>query len=67
MIPVNSSNISAIGYDPELRTLTVRFKSGDAHCYEDVSHDHYHALMNADSVGKYFHLHIRNAHKARKA
>jgi hypothetical protein len=62
LTPVESSNIKAIGYDPNSRTLHVQFNSGATHQYEDVSPDKHAALMAADSKGSHFHANIKNAH-----
>lgn len=64
--PVKSSNIDAIGYDDEAKRLTVKFKSGQTHDYHGVDPAHWAKLSSAESVGKYFHAHIRNAHKSSK-
>jgi hypothetical protein len=37
MYPVVSTNVLAIGYDPQIRTLRVRFRSGGAYDYYGVS------------------------------
>lgn len=73
MTPVKSSNISAIGYDSIARHLTVQFKDGATHRYEDVSPEKHAGLMGHGvpfgrdhSVGKYFHAHIKGAHKSKK-
>lgn len=55
MNPVESSQITAIGYDPEARRLFILFKNGAAtYAYENVSEVQYENLMNAESVGSYF-------------
>ncbi len=66
MTPVKSSNIEAIHHDPVTNALTVRFRSGATHRYDDVSAEKHAALMAADSIGGHFHKHIRNAHKSSK-
>jgi hypothetical protein len=53
LIPVESSMIQAVGYDPETHILEVVFTSGQTYCYEDVPPDVYQALMAADSKGQY--------------
>ena len=60
---VKSSNIEAIGHDPETNTLTVRFKGGNVYHYEGVDADKHKALMGASSVGSHFHANIKNLHK----
>jgi len=63
---VTSSNISSIGYDKETQTLEIEFKGGSVYTYHDVSPAKADELMNAESHGKYFHAHIRNAHSFSK-
>lgn len=57
--PVESSNIESVGYDPDAKRLEVRFKGGQLWEYDDVDEATHADLLNADSVGKYFHAHIR--------
>lgn len=65
--PVKSSNISAIGHDPETKTLHVAFSNGTRYVYHDVDAEKHAALMKADSVGSHFHAHIRSGgHKFTK-
>ncbi len=68
--PVQSSNIKAVGYDAEARHLTVQFKDGASHRYEDVPAETHAGLMGEGvkdhSVGKYFHAHIKGKHKSKK-
>lgn len=67
MKPVTSSNIEAIGHDPDANELHVKFASGQTHIYENVGAATHAALMAADSIGKYFHANIRSAFNSRKA
>jgi hypothetical protein len=64
--PVKSSNIEAIGHDPETQTLHVHFKGGGAYHYSDVPAPKYQALMDAPSKGSHFAQHIRGKHRAEK-
>jgi hypothetical protein len=57
---VTSSNISAIGYDPETETLEVEFKGGTVYSYSGVTPQQHSALINADSIGSHFHKNIRS-------
>lgn len=59
MTPVKSSNIEAVGYDAEKKILSVKFKSGGTFQYGDVPEGVHKAFVGADSVGSYFHRHIR--------
>lgn len=64
--PVISSQIKEIAYDKNSETLYVRFKNGGkVYSYTPVSLETYDELMNADSVGKYYHANIRKALKGR--
>jgi hypothetical protein len=60
MRPVNSSNLSSVGYDSWSATLVIAFRNGSVYQYYQVPHAEYHGLMNASSHGKYFHRHIRD-------
>lgn len=67
MTPVKSSNIRAVGYDSTTRAMKVQFHDGVTHQYEDVDPKHHEEMMKPDtSVGKYFHAHIKGAHKSKK-
>lgn len=59
MIPVSSSNLSEVGYDPQTNTLRISFKSGSMYDYFGVSQDVYENLMSADSLGSYHYYNIR--------
>ena len=57
MIPVSSSNISAIGYDGT--TLYVGFRSGGLYKYFNVPQSVYNGLMSASSHGSYLANYIK--------
>jgi hypothetical protein len=65
MKEVKSSQIRAIGYDPETETLAVEFlpkgkwPASEYH-YSFVNSDTYYALMTAESIGKYFADNIKS-------
>jgi hypothetical protein len=64
MVPVDSSGIAAIGYEPELRTLFVHFLSGAKYKFFNVTPQQHQAFMMAkDSYGKHFMSKIRGKHK----
>jgi hypothetical protein len=50
---VESSMISAVGYDQESQTLHVVFNSGTLYSYFEVPPEIYAELMEADSKGSY--------------
>jgi hypothetical protein len=68
MVAVDSSNISAIGYDEEESIMYVQFhrKGSDfaerLYMYFNVPEEVYNGLYMADSVGSYFHHYIRHSY-----
>jgi hypothetical protein len=64
--PVKSSNISSIGYDPVTCTLQVEFRNGGLFNYDGVTPDQHAEMMKADSIGRYFHAHVRNGCRCSK-
>lgn len=64
MQPVQSSNISSIGYDAESDTLYVTFHSGRTYKYENVPPGEFQMLERAGSVGSYFANNIRDQYTA---
>ena len=60
--PVESSNIAAVGHDPETNTLRVQFRSGQVYDYQDVPAEVHAALINASSIGSHLHNHIKGKH-----
>lgn len=64
--PVLSSNIDAVGYHQDSRTLHVRFTSGATYQYRDVDPAEHEALIHAKSVGSHFAQHIRAIYQGEK-
>ena len=50
---VHSSNVVAVGYDPETKEARVRFTSGAEYAYAGVSSHDYADLKSAPSVGEH--------------
>jgi hypothetical protein len=67
MKPVQSSNVSHIGYDPATKTLSIQFKGGNLYHYEGVSPEAFKALEDADSIGGHIARHIRGKYQHKKA
>ena len=65
MTEVISSNLLAIGFDDEVESLYVQFKSGKIYEYENVPASVYDELSEAESVGKYFNQFIKNNYTTR--
>lgn len=57
-VPVTSSNIASIGFDPDTQTLEVEFTNGDVYQYMGVPADVHEAFMASDSKGKFRHAYI---------
>lgn len=64
----NSSNIEGVHHDG--KTLTVQFKGGNQYDYEDFPADLHAKWMAAhdagESVGKFFHAHIKPHYTGKK-
>jgi hypothetical protein len=58
-MPVSSSNLISVGYEPETQTLEIEFKSGAVYQYSGVPPEEFASFMNADSKGSYFHARIK--------
>lgn len=54
MIPVESSNLAAIGYNGRSAVLTISFRSGGTYQYYAVPQAVYHQLMASASLGSFF-------------
>ena len=63
MKPVEkSSNVKAIGYDPESKKMRVAFKGKDGdnvYEYDDVPPHEHANMLSAESAGSYFAKNIR--------
>ncbi len=59
LIPVESSHIKAIGYDPETRVLRVQFKDDSLHDRADTTPEEFSRFMAAPSYGGHFNAHFR--------
>lgn len=59
MISVDSSDLSAVGYDPVSKILRIIFHSGGVYDYFDVPESTYVGLMNATSKGQYHNIYIK--------
>ncbi|PIR88474.1 MAG: KTSC domain-containing protein [Candidatus Harrisonbacteria bacterium CG10_big_fil_rev_8_21_14_0_10_44_23] len=64
--PVKSSDLKAIGYDPETKILEVEFQSGSLYQYVNVAENVYSELMKSDSKGNYFNTQIRDGYQNTK-
>jgi len=66
MVPVDSSNLAAVGYDESASILYITFNNGWRYMYFDVPSEIYRGLLNASSKGKYHHAYIKNAYRCQR-
>lgn len=59
MIPVNSTNIAAIGYDNEAATLRIDFLRGPSYEYYGVPVELFEGLRYSTSKGTYLNNYIK--------
>lgn len=60
--PVSSSQVKAVGYDAQSKTLAVQFTRGTGaiYHYPNVEAKTHSDFIGADSVGTYFGKHIKH-------
>ena len=65
LTPVKSSQIEAVGHNPEINTLRIQFKSrdpkkpGSTYDYANVTPEQHKAMVEAESVGSHFYKNIK--------
>lgn len=62
MVPVNSSNVEAIGYDSSNEIVHVKFLDGSVYIYKGVTESEYLNLKSAASIGSYLHRNFKNVY-----
>ena len=65
-LPVTSSNVAEIGYDPATMILEVAFLNGTVYQYFDVPESLYLELLHAESVGRFLNEQIKNSYRYTK-
>jgi hypothetical protein len=63
LIPVQSSAISAIGYDSTTGQMYVQFKHGKVYAFCGVPQHVYEAFLSAGSKGHYYDTYIRDRYQ----
>ena len=61
MKPVSSSQIAALGYDEDTRTMRVQFVKGGVYDYANVDEDLFTRLLHSESVGRDFAKEIKGS------
>ncbi len=65
-VPIESSDLVSIGYDPATSILEVEFQGGRVYQYRDVEPDIHAQFMKADSFGTFFFAHINGHYRYQK-
>ena len=60
MIPVRSSAIRAVGYDPVAMRMRILFTQGHSYDFCRVPAHVYNGLMSASSMGSYYNNFIKD-------
>lgn len=63
MLPVDSSNIKAIGYAPDARVLQVDFLTGSRYRYFAVDQQVFDRFITATSKGQFLNREIKTAYE----
>jgi KTSC domain len=63
---VNSSKISAVGYDPKAQALEVEFRDGKVLVYSGVSQEVHRQFMAAPSATSFFEDKIDENYSSRR-
>lgn len=67
MVPVRSSTLESIGYDPETRELHVRFaRAAVTYVYLDVERSVFQSFLGAESKGQFFHEQVKDSYSYRQ-
>ena len=66
LIPVESSNIKAVGYDPATKEMHVQFAGGDTYAHFDVEAIDHARFIAAESKGSHYHRTFRNKFGVKK-
>jgi len=59
MTPVQSSQLSEVGYHEPSKRLAIKFKTGGTYHYANVTAEQHKSLVGAKSVGSHFYKHIK--------
>ena len=61
-VAVSSRSLRELGYDPDQQVLEVQFHNGSLYRYEGVPAEVVQALLEADSLGRYFNQVFKPQH-----
>lgn len=63
MVPVQSSNVQAVGYDEEHRNIHIELISGECYSYKNVPKKVYEDLLLASSKGSYINRYLKDSYE----
>lgn len=66
LTPVESNSIDSHGYDPQSKTMRVKFRNGRTYDVYDVSPEKYAAFTGNKSLGSYYAQKIKPFHTAKQ-
>lgn len=58
-VPVDSSNLDWVAYDPDTKQLFIQFRSGGLYRYDKVPKEVHKGLMEAGSKGRYHNVKVK--------
>jgi hypothetical protein len=58
--------LAAVAYEPEPRTLYLRFRGGEVYAYFEVPENQYQEFLQAESRGCYFLSHIHGRFRCQR-
>lgn len=64
LVPVVSSDIAAMGYDPATFEMQIQFQTGRVYSYQSFPLSLYQAFIGAPSKGKFFAQFIKKIYPA---
>lgn len=59
MVPVESSHVDSVGYDPDRKLLRIFYRDGASYDHEDITPEFHAALMAAPSKGGFLTRHLK--------
>jgi hypothetical protein len=66
IIPIDSSILESVGYNPKRLVLTIAFHNRSVYEYYDVPETTYLELLTAASKGRFFHERILGVYAAKR-
>jgi hypothetical protein len=63
---LDSTLLHSVGYDPQKKSLLIKFLKGGLYRYNGVPHEVYEELLYGSSAGKFFLTRIKNQYPTTK-